>query len=144
MILDRRTWTPSCYPLGHWYISKLVNLKHCIPNIQPLQWNPADISFPWMITSSKISHFLLQLYIIKWYNFHPTSAFRKGGGGINTLCELCFHKFYLVHSWITWPIYSSYHFHPLHLDHTPLCKNSSQYTYLIYKQAVDKQLSLKM
>ena len=28
-----------------------------------------------MITASKISHFLLQLYIIKSNNFHPTSAF---------------------------------------------------------------------
>ena len=28
-----------------------------------------------MITTSKISHFFLQLYIIKSYNFHPASAF---------------------------------------------------------------------
>ena len=70
------TWTPSCCPLGHWHMSKLVNLKKYIPNIQPLLWKPADISFPWMMTASMVSHFLLQIYIIKSYNFHPTSAFK--------------------------------------------------------------------
>ena len=75
MISDGRTWTPSCSPLGHWYTFKLVNLKQCTPNIQSLLWNPTDISFTRMITTSKLSHFLLQLYIMKSYNFHPTSAF---------------------------------------------------------------------
>ena len=73
-ILDCQTWLLACYPLGHWKTSKLVNLKHIL-NIKPLWWKPADTSFHWTITTSKISRFLLQRYIIESYNFHPTSAF---------------------------------------------------------------------
>ena len=46
-IRDCQIWTLTCYPLGHQYKFGLINLKHYIPNIKPLSWNPADISLPW-------------------------------------------------------------------------------------------------